>query len=315
VLGEPLPAALETSIEPYGASGQARLEVTALNPFAGAATASPFLNGYTLRANLVSPDGSVQEVILDQVAPGQYSASFTPTSTGAYLLRLTGQPPLDPANPDQPTGPALAETAGWVQSYSPEYRLDSDPDLLLRLVMAANGRIAGQDPAEFFAHTLPAPGTSRPVWPILLALAACLLPVDIAVRRLVLERSDIVRLGQRIQRLLPHFKPRPPVLTPQDTARLERTEALLQHKQRLPGSVDSSGAANRDASLLTGQPNVPTPHPVILPPLPPSDHASTGPAGADVVPAPPKPAQPTPPTEGQSTAAALLARKRQKKKE
>lgn len=292
-LGDPLPSSLETRVEPDAAdSSQAEVKVTALNPYADSQASSPFLNGYALQANIVAPDGNVQAITLTQTAPGQYTASFAPDAVGAYLLRLTGQPPAGASGE-----PAVAETAGWVQSYSAEYRTPSDPDLLYRLVSAAGGRIALSDPATIFTHDLPAPDTSRPAWPFLLALAACLLPLDIAVRRLVLERSDFVRAWNT---LLRRFQPAPPVPDAQDLARRKRTEALLQIKQR--------PAEDQQMRPLppVSQPAAPASHPpaeeIRVPPVTPSPGAEAQ-----------GPQAPTLPAENQSTAAALLAHKRQRR--
>jgi len=62
------------------------------------------------------------------------------------------------------------------------------------------------------AHNLRGRGVRRELWPTLLAMAALLLPVDIAVRRLVMSRRDLARvwvwLGDRLGRYLPQRGPR-----------------------------------------------------------------------------------------------------------
>ena len=79
----------------------------------------------TITATLLS--GTTQAVTLQQIGPGQYSGEFTPLVEGAYLIRVAGN---DPANAG---AEAVAQTAGWVLSYSPEYRsLESDPNFLIR---------------------------------------------------------------------------------------------------------------------------------------------------------------------------------------
>src|SRR5690606_37779086 len=47
---------------------------------------------------------------------------------------------------------------------------------------------------QAFAHTLAAERAARPIWPWLTLLAVVLLPVDIALRRLVVTRRDWERL-------------------------------------------------------------------------------------------------------------------------
>ncbi|MGH2522054.1 MAG: VWA domain-containing protein, partial [Anaerolineales bacterium] len=52
--------------------------------------AGAYLNGLTVQANVVGPDGSAQNVTLLQVAPGRYEGTFDPTTEGAYLIRVAG---------------------------------------------------------------------------------------------------------------------------------------------------------------------------------------------------------------------------------
>ncbi|NUM48221.1 MAG: VWA domain-containing protein [Anaerolineales bacterium] len=187
-----------------------------------------YLNDYTLTANVIDPTGQVQTVELSQVAPGRYEAplgstsSASPTEQGAYLIRVDGT--------SSDGAQTLADLAGWVQAYSPEYRtLQADPDELLNLMTITGGRLTTGDPAEAFAHTLLAPADTRPIWPWLLTLAAILLPFDIAVRRLAVDRRDVSRAWQRmIGRLTPV-----PAGAPVIPERSERMTTLLGVKERV----------------------------------------------------------------------------------
>jgi hypothetical protein len=127
---------------------------------------------------------------LHQTAPGRYEGSFQPRDQGAYVVGVAGQ---------SPSGEAVNQRAGWVLSYSPEYRnLESDPDALYRLTVAAQGQIATDNPGDAFAHTRSAPLATRPVWPWLLLIAALLLPLDVGVRRLAIDRRDIRKAWRAI---------------------------------------------------------------------------------------------------------------------
>ncbi len=249
-----------------------------------------YFNGYTLQANIIPPSGETISVTLQQVAPGAYEAAFIPTGQGAYLVRVSGQPAEE-------GGQALGETAGWVLSYSPEYRfLESDPQALYLLAAANGGRLAGEDPAQAFEHTLTARRAARPLWPALLTLAALLLPLDIAVRRLVLTRGDLQRLGQHLRqgiRLPARLAARSSAISA--PARPEQMDQLLQAKQR-----------TRQARI----PAEPAPQP--LPPSPPPAQPAAPPSGPVPPAAPPPQAGKEPPG---TTAAQLLARKRSRKNE
>ncbi len=214
-IGNPLETPLEMTIKPEGE--QARLTLDAYSHNGG------FLNGYQINANVVAPNGEIQSVLLQQIAPGRYEAQFNPTEQGVYLIRLTGQP-LDTS-----TGERFSETTGWALSYSPEYRrIEPDPDLLLRLSTITGGKVASSNPADVFSHDLKSSRASRPIWQWLILVAAVLLPFDIAVRRLILTRQDMARLREWLIKLL-GLRRRPGLETVQ---RSQRMEALFQAKDR-----------------------------------------------------------------------------------
>ncbi len=283
---------LEIEVEPgAGAAGAetARLVVNAYRlgeETPGSRPSGPYLNDYRMQARLAGPDGTLTEVELRQVAPGRYEGDFTPAAPGAYLIRVTGAPPGG--------GESVSGTAGWVLSYSPEYRqLEADPDQLARIAAAAGGDFAPPDPGRVFSHTLAAPGAARPAWPWLLALAALLLPLDVAVRRLAIARSDLARGWQKITTLLSRRAATVPARPVHD----RRMETLLQAKGRRQEA--------RPETVKT-----PPPAPPITPKTPeqPAGPAENQPAPPQAPGAPPPEAeQPRP-----STAAALLEHKRRR---
>lgn len=257
-----------------------------------------YLNGLTMLANVVGPDGATQAVTLQQIGPGQYSGEFTPLVEGAYLIRVAGS---DPANAGA-DAPAVAQTSGWVLSYSPEYRtLASDPNFLLRLAQLTGGG-GIEDSADIFKHNLTAPArATRPLWPSLLLLAVALLPLDIAVRRLVLTRYDLQRAWGKARAW---FSLRPtPTAPPQ---RAEQLSSLFKAKDRAGSISSTKGTKEHEEGVV--------PPPIVIAPIKP-DKADVP---APVVTAPPKPA-PHPETQPQvpvatSTSSALLARKKAREK-
>lgn len=142
-----------------------------------------FLNDLTLEANIVRPDGQVENLSLPQVAPGRYEDAFTPTEDGAYFIRVAGT--------DGAGETAVGQTSGWVLGYSPEYQnLEPDHQLLASLAAVTGGADLGAEPAAAFLHNLASEPTTQPIWPWLLLTAVCLLPLDIALRRLAVTRRD-----------------------------------------------------------------------------------------------------------------------------
>jgi uncharacterized membrane protein len=157
---------------------QARLIVDARDANGG------FLNGLTLRSSLVSPDRAATTLALQQVAPGRYEAAFAPTDEGAYFLRI--------ADGDG----SINQITGWVMSYSPEYRPQGAS--ILPDITTQGGKelvsVIADDPGAVFTHSLDAQAALTPIAPLLLLLALLLLPFDIAVRRLLVTRSDLAKL-------------------------------------------------------------------------------------------------------------------------
>ncbi len=193
------------------------------------------LNGCQIMANVAAPDGEIQAVTLHQVAPGRYETEFTSREQGVYLFHLTGS--------GETCG--FSETTGWVLSYSPEYRdITPNPDLLVRLAAMTGGKVASADPAEIFTHDLKASHTSRPIWPWLIALAAMLLPFDVASRRLILTRQDFSRLREMIQARLAFRLPKkakitvstPSVAALQKVKSRSKTATRPQPGEKLPQS-------------------------------------------------------------------------------
>jgi uncharacterized membrane protein len=153
-----------------------------------------YLNGLNLKASLLSAQLDRSELSLQQVAPGRYEADFTPTQEGAYFITVAGTTPQD----EEPgTSPAV-QTTGWVLSYSAEYRVDeigtgvdSPLNLLKRIASVTGGTALGDAPKNVFLHNLSRDRAARPVWPLFILAALLLMPFDVAIRRLVLTRSDL----------------------------------------------------------------------------------------------------------------------------
>ena len=156
--------------------------------------------------------------------------------------------------------PAFTETTGWTLSYSPEYRrLESDPNLLVRLATISGGNIASADPADAFAHDLRATHASRPIWQWLVLLAALLLPFDIASRRLIITRQDLLRLREWILVRLNLGRPTAPKVAVQATPRMQ---ALLKAKDRAAESTKSASTTPMPPIEVQGPPEQPVSPPV-----------------------------------------------------
>ena len=245
-----------------------------------------YLNNLTMEANVISPAGETTNLTLQQVAPGRYEAPFTPEEDGAYFIRVAG------TAPDADDDTVIGQTSGWVLGYSPEYQqLEADAHLLTTIADLTNGRTLNTLPtieeqtAAIIAHDLPSDRATRPIWPWLTLLAVLLLPLDIAVRRLVITKRDMEKAwAASFGRFQPELVP--------IADRSEQVSRLFQAKKRAGMERDDDPAIIEPQSIQTKDATEqPTTQPI--------RQTSTS---------RPKPA---PPTTGSALASRLLERKRQ----
>lgn len=180
---------------------------------------------------------------LHQVAPGRYAGEFTPEVQGAYLVHIAGEG----------QGRVLATTRGWVLGYSAEYRPPvASPWVLEQLAVDHGGGLAPSRPGRVFRHSLATPPSAQPLWPWLLMLAASLLPADIAVRRLALDRADLLRAWSKVAGLWPQRRE----ARPEERATDRRIEALMLAKRRARarGEVADQEAAGGDERMPIQEP-------------------------------------------------------------
>ncbi|HEY86104.1 MAG TPA: VWA domain-containing protein [Chloroflexi bacterium] len=187
---------LEVQAAPDREKGVTRLSVEALD------AQGKTLNNLDALGRLLAPGLAQEDVIFQQTAPGLYQAEIRPDETGAYLLRVQGR--------DKDGKLVSNGTRGFVVNYSPEYAGDiAEPGLMRDLAELGGGRaLTTADAAEVFAHTLPPVSGSSPLWPLLLTLAALLLPVDVGLRRIIVGREELQKLWQKTRSYLPRRQSR-----------------------------------------------------------------------------------------------------------
>lgn len=271
-----------------------------------------FINNLTLNANIVAPDGTTQGVEMVQVAPGRYEANFTPDQQGAYLIRVSG---------GQGANVSIGETAGWVLSYSPEYKLPDSPAVgvneLTQLALITGTCAFDEtntlntadcflaEPQDAFNHDQLARNVTSPVWPYLLLLATLVLPFDIAVRRLVISRYDLQRAATRLQTFVVGL--RKPTLEPE---RVESLGRLRQAKGRAGQPVAETESVETALSALRNRQEPISPSTLGPKPLDPSKVVAPPPESKIT---PTSKPEPPPQPAGDTTASTLLAKKRSRK--
>ncbi|HWE63658.1 MAG TPA: VWA domain-containing protein [Chloroflexota bacterium] len=168
----PPPQSASLSLSASAAGGIATIGVDTLD---GA-------NYRSITARVVDPTNSAQTVTLQPTAPNHYEAQIQAGQEGAYLIDVQAAR----------TGNIAVRSAsgGLVVPYAPDYR-DSGPDpTTMQAIAAAGGGSVISRPAQAFADNLPPVDAPTPLQTPLLLFALLLLPLDVAVRRLVLGRED-----------------------------------------------------------------------------------------------------------------------------
>jgi hypothetical protein len=216
-----------------------------------AATGGAAGDGLTTTASVLGPDGQRREQPLRQIAPGRYGAELTGLAEGAHLVTVTQR------RGEQVAGVA---TGGLVVGYSPEYALPEPAAAPAgeRWAGLAPGTVpALTSPAQAFARTGLAPAaTVADLWPLLALLALLLLPLDIAARRLTLDRASLAAWRRPVRRepAAPRA-PATPVL-----ARLAAGKARGRARTAAPPGLSTAPPAPGDQP-----PAAPAPPPATLP--------------------------------------------------
>ena len=203
-LGQDPNLALQTAL----AGDQGHVTVQLANPPAGASVV----------ASVAGPDRQGVEVPLATTAPGRYEGNFPASATGSYLVKVTV------SEHGQVTHAALG---GLAVAYSAEYQFLGTDAAFLQEVAKAGGGSVLSDAGSAFKVALPKVEVKESLAFLLLAIAAILLPVDIAARRLVVSRGDQKAWAEAMQRRVAREASVPAAVEPT----LERLKGRLdKHK-------------------------------------------------------------------------------------
>lgn len=242
VLPQPNDTGIQTT---FGSDGeQTTLQVISTDP-----DGRPRDTAETL-VRVIAPDGTTQTLTLDPTAPGIYTAPLDASAPGIYLAQVTQQ--------DAQGNPIAGTTGGLVVPYSPEYRLlapalqNQNTTVLAALAAATQGDEPTEPAQAFEPFALPAART-QPIWEYLLLAAVLLFPLDVAVRRLRLGRSDLDALRKRLP--LPSQQPQ---TVPQGPRALEGLFAARERAQPRPTVTPAaSRQENSQAAVPAPPPKIP----------------------------------------------------------
>ncbi len=181
-----------------------------------------YRNFLKLQTAVVGPTGDKEVVHLEQTGPGRYEARFPTTEVGSYMLNLMEM------REGRPVG---SQALGTSVDYSPEFN-DSEPNLnrLKRLAEAGGGieLDPGDQGKNPFKHDRKKTFQPRDLWEWLLKLAVILFPLDVAVRRIQIDREEWLRATRTLRRALFFWRP-----TKKDAEADESLSALLARRDRV----------------------------------------------------------------------------------
>src|SRR5262249_45174588 len=122
---------------------------------------------------------------------GRYEGNFPASQTGSYLVKVTI------SEHGQVTHAALG---GLAVAYSAEYQFLGTDAAFLREVARAGGGTVLPDAGSAVQVALPKVQLQESRASLLLAVAALLLPFDVAARRLIVSRGDRRAWAEALQR-------------------------------------------------------------------------------------------------------------------
>lgn len=180
---------VETSIR----NGKGYVRIDAVDP------AGNFVNFLRPKGAATGPaPGFVRsDIDIMQTGPGLYEGTFPVDDPGVYMINLTYE------NPDGTEG---VIPVGLAMDYSREYEHNTtNLPYLEELAAAGGGRVLGEEDNPF-VHDLPLSATITPIWPYLAGFAACLFPIEVFVRRVVVDFTLVFVWILALLRKLPGLK-------------------------------------------------------------------------------------------------------------
>ena len=163
------------------------------------------INGLDLKGHAVDPKHrGLPAFGLVQTAPGRYEGEFQAGPAGAYQVNVVYE---------DETGTPRHHITGASSAYSPEFaRLESDPGLLAEIARSTGGSMltgdAEKDRAALWARNLPAGYRVHPGWEWLLWIILILFPLDVALRRVMIDwRAAGKALKSFLGLVVPQLRP------------------------------------------------------------------------------------------------------------
>jgi hypothetical protein len=207
-----------------------------------------YRNFLQMAATVVSPKGERQTLALRQTGPGRYEARFPTKEPGTYAVNTM----------EIENGQVVAQqTAGANINYSPEFA-SAEPNrhLLRGLAEAGGGRVLdplnpGDNP---YRHDRVKTHQPLDLWEWLLRIAIVLFVLDVAFRRIQIDREEWQRALAAVKRTVVFWNPPPKV---QQTD--ESLAALLARRDDVRARQTRTDEAGEELFRPTQAPLTPLP--------------------------------------------------------
>jgi uncharacterized membrane protein len=219
-----------------------------------------YRNFLDLQTAVVSPKGERQTVRLEQTGPGHYEAKFPTKEVGTYLLNLM----------DMKDGKMQgSQVVGASVSYSPEFNApEPNLNLLRRIAESGGGKML--DPGDTadnpFLHQRTKTFQPRDLWEWLLKFAVVLFTLDVAVRRIQVDRAEWRRWMRALRRWIFFWQGVP--RTPEAE---ESLAALLARRGQVRAQQTAPGTQPRPELFQPREPGAPVELPASAPSAPPEE--------------------------------------------
>jgi uncharacterized membrane protein len=224
-----------------------------------------YKNFLELVADVVSPKGEKVTVNLEQTGPGHYEAKFPTKAVGSYVLNIK----------DMKNGQVRSsQVVGASVNYSPEFSAsEPNENLLRRLAESGGGKVLDpENPTDNpFLHDRQKTFQPRELWEWLLKFAILMFPLDVGVRRVQLEREEMLRAWRKIRSKVFFWQG-----VPREPEAEESLAALLSRRDQVRSTQTAAAEPNPD--LFRPE------KPVVLPAkdvFSPASQSGAGTSGAD----------------------------------
>lgn len=158
-----------------------------------------FINGLRPKAVVTGPgpDFARSEVSFMQTAPGIYEAAFPADDRGVYMMNIVYE---------DADGNSGMVPAGLAVGYSREYEYNTTNRGLLEQVASFGGGAVVSSLDNPFVNDLPSAPRVTPIWHWLVMLALCLFPIEIFIRRVMIDFGLVLAPAAALLRAVPGLK-------------------------------------------------------------------------------------------------------------